>query len=132
MISTISRSSTKKKKLTSGNESFISQGSQESWYTDFVRPQFDKLLQDNNADMIKLGPLNISKTERCGYTYYFLGDKAHEDDHTTKLLIPEFLSKFILKQESSSVKEMLSALRRESLLIIVNYQFGFRRLDKIN
>lgn len=121
MISTVSRSSTKKKKLTSGNESFISQGSQESWYTDFVRPQFDKLLQDNNVDMIKLGPLNISKTERCGYTYYFLGDKAHEDEQWTKLLIPEFLTKYILKQESSSVKEMLSALRRESLLIIVNY-----------
>mmetsp|Transcript_37430 Transcript_37430/g.49219 ORF Transcript_37430/g.49219 Transcript_37430/m.49219 type:complete len:95 (-) Transcript_37430:134-418(-) len=93
----------------------------------------DRLLHDEKVTMVKLGPLNICKSVRCGYTYFFLGERARENDQTTKLLMPRFVAKFLLSSNSSSsLKEMLSALRRESLLIIVNYQFGFKRLDKIN
>ena len=91
--------------------------------------------------MIKLGPLNITKTVRCGYTFFSLGDV--QNLHSTfdsgidgsssaqeeTLLIPRFVQRYLLLY-SSSVKDMLRALRRESLMIIVNYQFGFRKLHR--
>jgi len=46
--------------------------------------------------------------------------------------MPRFVTKFLLTQHQNNVKEMLRALRRESLLIIVTYQFGFKRLEKLN
>jgi len=82
-----------------------------------------RLTKDEETVDAKLGPLNIHKVTRCGYTYFYLG--ADE----TKLLMPRFVTKHLMAQ-NSTVKDMLRALRRESLLIIVNYQFGFNRLDR--
>lgn len=47
------------------------------------------------------------------------------------MLIPRFVTRHLLSQ-SNAVKELLRALRRESLLIIYNYQFGLRQLEKFN
>ena len=47
------------------------------------------------------------------------------------MLIPRFVTRYLLSQ-NNAVKELLRALRRESLLIIYNYQFGLRQLEKFN
>ena len=108
------------------NDSVVScnlQEQNEIWYTDFVQPCMQRLTKEQNYNQVKLGPLEINKTERSGYTYFYLGS----DD--SRLYLPRFVTKYLLDKEST-VKEMLRALRRESLMTIVNYQFGFKRLDK--
>jgi len=109
---------------SNNSTSLSAMNANETWYTDFVQPLMQRLTKDESSENVKLGPLNIHKVTRCGYTYFYLGT----DD--SKLLMPRFVTKHILAQ-SSTVRDMLRALRRESLLIIVNYQFGFKRLEKI-
>ena len=46
---------------STNNDSFISSNN-ESWYSDFVSPVMQKMTHDENCRMIKLGPVNISKT----------------------------------------------------------------------
>ncbi len=71
--------------------------------------------------MVKLGPINIHKTVRCGYQYFYLGEAENGDyEQRQKLLMPNFASRYLITQ-NSNVKEMLRALRRESLMIIINY-----------
>ena len=98
------------------NDSFTSTSTHESWYTDFVRPLIHTLVEDESVQLVKLGPLNISKQVRSGYKYLGLGDNSKR----CTLLIPKFVSRYLLSP-NSNVKEMLRHLRRESLLIIVNY-----------
>ncbi len=111
----------------------------EQWYSDFITPTISRLQDDETVYMIKLGPLNISKTVRCGYTFFQLGDSqsgplpergADRSQEESVLMIPRFVQRYLLLQ-NSNVKEMLRALRRESLMIIVNYQFGFKKLHRL-
>lgn len=115
-------------------DSFINSINKEGWYSDFVSPVMQQLMIDDSISMVKLGPLNINKTIRSGYMYFYIGEN-HPDRSLSKqthtMLIPRFVTRYLLSQ-SSNVKEMLRDLRRESLMIIVNYQFGLKSLEKIN
>jgi len=91
----------------------------------------NRLLNDDAEKMIKLGPLNISKTTRSGYKYFGIGDNIESTEERKTLLIPKFVIRYLLSPQSN-VKLMLRNLRRESLMIVVNYQFGFKQLDKVN
>jgi len=91
----------------------------------------NRLINDDSERMVKLGPLNINKTVRSGYKYFGLGANIDSSEERKTLLIPRFVTRYLLSP-TSNVKEMLRSLRRESLMIIVNYQFGFKQLDKVN
>lgn len=119
--------------LPSQNSSFLSTTEEghkdgDQWYYDFVLPLLSRLLNENNLALVKLGPVKIQKKVIGGYKYFFLGEQ--ETNQSQLMLLPDFVTKYLVS-ETSSVKEMLRALRRESLLIIINYQFGFKRLDKL-
>jgi hypothetical protein len=112
------------------NNSYIA-NSNESWYEAFVTPTMNRLFNDDLEKMVKLGPLNISKTTRSGYKYFGIADNIDSSEERTTLLIPKFVIRYLLSPRSN-VKEMLRNLRRESLMIVVNYQFGFKQLEKFN
>ena len=117
--------------LSASNDSFVSLNN-ESLYSDFVNPILDRLTNDEDCNEIKLGTVNIHKTVRCGYQYFYLGETAGAiEQQRQQLLLPNLVRRYLITQ-NSNVKEMLRALRRESLMIIINYQFGFKRLEKIN
>lgn len=48
----------------------------DSWYNAFVTPTMNQLLQNDSVKMVKLGPINISKTMRSGNVYLGLGDNV--------------------------------------------------------
>ena len=58
---------------TDGNNDSFNSMNNESWYSDFVAPVMNKLDKDENCRMVKLGPINISKTMHYGYKYFHLG-----------------------------------------------------------
>lgn len=57
------------------NESFISVNN-ESWYSDFIKPVMNKLTHDETCKMVKLGPINIGKLTRYGFTYFYIGQPS--------------------------------------------------------
>ena len=105
----------------------------EKWYSDFINPVIDKLSYNEKCKEVKLGPLRIGKVNKSGHKFFYLGEIKpvdHPDQRKPKiLLMPRFVTRCLLVQHTN-VKEMLRSLRRESLMIIVNYQFGFKQLEK--
>lgn len=61
-------------------DSFIGQINKEGWYSDFVSPVMQRLTMDDSITMAKLGPLNINKTIRSGYMYFYIGE--HHSDRS--------------------------------------------------
>lgn len=55
-------------------DSFVSQMNKEGWFSDFVSPVMQRLVNDDSIAMAKLGPLNINKTVKSGYMYFYIGE----------------------------------------------------------
>lgn len=116
--------------MSTSFDSFVT-GGNDQWYVDFISGTMRRLETDEKTKSVKLGPLSISCTARSGYTYFVASESVQSGSGQEVLLLPRFVTKYLLSN-SSSVKDMLKELRRESLLLIVKYQFGFKQLVTIS
>ena len=84
-------------------------------------------------DKVNLGPLAIERVSKRQYTFFSVGEEEKgttlggKDQVSNPLLLPRFVMEYITDNRSV-VKDLLSSLRKESLELIIQYQFGFKQI----
>lgn len=94
------------------------------WYESFIERTMKPLI-DGKTETVNLGPLSLIREYRHEYVFFSLSEL--KDQKESNLMLPRFVMENLTRTDSN-VKELLSSLRKESLELIIQYQFGFKSI----